>query len=286
MKVPRCLVHAFKANSAFKSNLIDLVVVASVPNVEDRGKKKIPAASSLKRHGWSSSGLTINPNELQVPHHSKDCRNISTTLRRQGPAHPRRYLNILWLAGGWVELHWRRGVTKLYVLGEWTHLCGWASAGQQLGVGDTANVGIDQSMWAELSGENFCSPLTWVFARSLHVIPHSSAQSPLSAHLKFHSAPVKSLHARSHLKEGAIPDVAPIWPVCFLFEIFYKLHLSTNDYISHAPLRSAHMPWYRSDTKKLRCQFYRYRYWYFFFESYWSLNDFVLLLLISWSRLW
>ena len=48
------------------------------------------------------------------------------------------------------------------------------------------------------------------FAPSLNVIPDSSAQRPLSAHLKFHSAPVKLLHAHSHLKEGAIPDVAPI----------------------------------------------------------------------------
>ena len=81
-------------------------------------------------------------------------------------------------------------------------------------------------------------PLTWVFAPLLHrsiapslqVIPDSSAQRPLSAHLKFHSAPVKSLHARSNLKEGAIPDVAPIWPMtCLLFEIFYKLHLSMKD---------------------------------------------------------
>ena len=39
---------------------------------------------------------------------------------------------------------------------------------------------------------------------------------------------MKSLHACSNLKEGAIPDVAPIWPVCLLFEIFYELHLSTN----------------------------------------------------------
>ena len=62
------------------------------------------------------------------------------------------------------------------------------------------------------------------FAPSLKVIPDSSAQRPLSAHLKFHS-----LHARSNLKDGAIPDVAPIWPVCLLFKIFYKLHLSTND---------------------------------------------------------
>ena len=46
----------------------------------------------------------------------------------------------------------------------------------------------------------------------------SSAQRPLSAHLKFHSAPVKSLHALSDLKERAIPDVAPIWPVCLLFD--------------------------------------------------------------------
>ena len=62
------------------------------------------------------------------------------------------------------------------------------------------------------------SPLTWVFAPSLHrsiapslkIIPDSSAQRPLSVHLKFHSAPVKSLHALSDLKEGAIPDCAPI----------------------------------------------------------------------------
>ena len=67
------------------------------------------------------------------------------------------------------------------------------------------------------------------FAPSLKVTPDSSAQRPLSAHLKIHSALVKSLHADPNLKEGAIPDVAPIWPVCMLFEIFYKLHLSTND---------------------------------------------------------
>ena len=92
-------------------------------------------------------------------------------------------------------------------------------------------------MWAELSGENFHSPLTWVFAPSLHrsiapllkVIPDSSAQRPLSTHLKFHSALVKWLYILSDLKEGAIPYVAPIWPVCLLFEIFYKLHLSMND---------------------------------------------------------
>ena len=62
----------------------------------------------------------------------------------------------------------------------------------------------------------------------LKVIPDSSAQILLSAHLKFHSALVNSLHAPSNLKEGAIPDVASVWPVCLLFEIYYKLHLSTN----------------------------------------------------------
>ena len=71
-----------------------------------------------------------------------------------------------------------------------------------------------QSMWAELS----------------RVIRDSSTQRPLSAHLKFQSAPVKTLHACSNLKEGAIPDIAPIWPVCLLYiPIFYKLHLSAND---------------------------------------------------------
>ena len=45
-------------------------------------------------------------------------------------------------------------------------------------------------------------------APSLKVIPDSSAQRPLSAHLKFNSAPVKSLHACSDLKEGAIPGVS------------------------------------------------------------------------------
>ena len=45
------------------------------------------------------------------------------------------------------------------------------------------------------------------FAPSLRFIPDSSTRRPLSTHLKFHSAPVKSLHARSNLKEGAIPDV-------------------------------------------------------------------------------
>ena len=48
-----------------------------------------------------------------------------------------------------------------------------------------------QSMWAELNGKNFSSLLTWVFAAfapSLKVIPDSSAQRPLSSHLKFHSA--------------------------------------------------------------------------------------------------
>ncbi len=39
-----------------------------------------------------------------------------------------------------------------------------------------------QSMWAELSGENFRSPLTWVFAPPLKVAPDRSAQfrSPLT----------------------------------------------------------------------------------------------------------
>ena len=45
------------------------------------------------------------------------------------------------------------------------------------------------------------------FAPSLKVIPDSSAQTPHSAHLKFHSALVKLLHAHTNLKEGAIPDV-------------------------------------------------------------------------------
>ena len=87
-----------------------------------------------------------------------------------------------------------------------------------------------QSMWAEQ--REFPLP-TYMSVRSLapslKVIPDHSAQRPLSAHLKFHSAPVKSLHARSNLKEGAIPDVAPIWAVCLLFGIFHKLHLSTNN---------------------------------------------------------
>ena len=67
------------------------------------------------------------------------------------------------------------------------------------------------------------------FAPPLKVIPDSSAQRPLSAHLKFHSASVKSLHTCSNLKEGAIPDIAPISSVCLLSEILYKLHLSMND---------------------------------------------------------
>ena len=78
------------------------------------------------------------------------------------------------------------------------------------------------------------------FGPSLKVIPDSSAQRPLSAHLKFHSAPVKSLHARSNLKERSIPDVEPIWPVCLLFEIFYKLHLSTNDFWCRPTLEGTH----------------------------------------------
>ena len=48
------------------------------------------------------------------------------------------------------------------------------------------------------------------FAPSLKVIPDSAVQRLLSAHLKFNSAPLKLLHARSNLKEGAIPDIAPI----------------------------------------------------------------------------
>ena len=87
--------------------------------------------------------------------------------------------------------------------------------------------------WAEhVSGAewrefwNFRSPLTWAFAPSLKVIPDSSVQWQLSAHLKSHSAPVKSLHTRSNLKEGAIPT----WPVCLLFKIFYKLYLLMNDF--------------------------------------------------------
>ena len=89
---------------------------------------------------------------------------------------------------------------------------------------------IQQNMWAER--REFPLPAyvgVHSFAPSLKVIPDSSAQRPLSAHLKFHSAPVKSLYARSNLKEGAIPEVAPIWPVCLLYEIFYKFHVSTND---------------------------------------------------------
>ena len=92
---------------------------------------------------------------------------------------------------------------------------------QTLTVRRVASRGCDQSMWAELSGENLRSIASTQTDRS--------AQRPLAAHLKLHSAPVKSLHARSNLKEGAVPDVAPVWPVCLLFEIFYKLHLWTND---------------------------------------------------------
>ena len=56
-------------------------------------------------------------------------------------------------------------------------------------------------------------------APSLKVEPDSSALRPLSAHLKFHSAPVKSLHARSN--EGAMANIfhriasgtrCPMWP--------------------------------------------------------------------------
>ena len=88
---------------------------------------------------------------------------------------------------------------------------------------------------------NFRSPLTWVFAPSLHCSKlYQTAQTPLSTHLKFHSALVKLLHARSNLKEGAIPDVARIWPVCLLFEIFYKLHLSMNDLWYRLTLEGTH----------------------------------------------
>ncbi len=74
-----------------------------------------------------------------------------------------------------------------------------------------------QSMWAELSGENFRSPLTWVFAPPL---PRSTAQSrtrslrsiPLPAHLQFHPAPVKSLHARSNLKLLCMPKTCRFQP--------------------------------------------------------------------------
>ena len=90
-------------------------------------------------------------------------------------------------------------------------------------------------MRAELCGENFRSPLTRVIAPSLKILPDSSIQRLFSAHLKFHS-----LQARWNLKEGAIPEVAPIWPVCLLFEIFYKLYLSTNDLQCELTLEGTH----------------------------------------------
>ncbi len=51
-------------------------------------------------------------------------------------------------------------------------------------------------------------------------LPHSPAQShsrplrsfPLPAHLQFHPAPVKSLHARSHLKFLCIPNTCRFQP--------------------------------------------------------------------------
>ncbi len=69
-------------------------------------------------------------------------------------------------------------------------------------------------MWAELSGENFRSPLTWVFAPPLHRSKSDQiARSiPLPAHLQFHPAPEKSLHARSNLKLLCMPKTCRFQP--------------------------------------------------------------------------
>ncbi len=71
-----------------------------------------------------------------------------------------------------------------------------------------------QSMWTELSGENLVG--AHVGVRS----PRSTAQShsrplrsfPLPAHLQFHPAPVKSLHARSHLNFLCMPNTCRFQP--------------------------------------------------------------------------
>ncbi len=66
---------------------------------------------------------------------------------------------------------------------------------------------------SELSGENFRSPLTWVFAPRppLKVGPDGSAQfrSPL---IQFHPAPEKSLHARSNFRLLCMPKTCRFQP--------------------------------------------------------------------------
>ena len=115
----------------------------------------------------------------------------------------------------------------------------WGTGSCGRDVGGWMMVGVEQSMW------EFPLPVYMgvrCFAPSLKIIPDSSPQRPLSTHLKFHSAQVKSLHARSDLKAGAVPDVAPIWPVRLLFKIFYKLHLSMNDLWCRLTLEGTHEP--------------------------------------------
>ncbi len=70
----------------------------------------------------------------------------------------------------------------------------------------------NQSMWAELSGENFRSPLTWVFAPPAQSRTRSLRSIPLPAHLQFHPAPVKSPHARSNLKLLCMPKTCRFQP--------------------------------------------------------------------------
>ncbi len=77
-----------------------------------------------------------------------------------------------------------------------------------------SDIHIYQSMWAELSGENFRSLLTWVFTPPAPPLSHTRPlrSIPLPAHLQFHPAPVKSLHARSNLKFLCMPNTCRFQP--------------------------------------------------------------------------
>ncbi len=104
-----------------------------------------------------------------------------------------------------------QGCLRLATIKGHSKMCTFTVLGGSGGV--RKPVSIWQSMWAE----------RWEFPLPAHVgvrSPHSTAQSrsrplrsiPLPAHLQFHPTPVKSLHARSHLKFLCMPNTCRFQP--------------------------------------------------------------------------
>ncbi len=117
----------------------------------------------------------------------------------------------------WCLYHW---ADELCLIRETSKMCSvGGSPGPGLGTNDL-RAGLDT---LQLATEHVSGAERWEFPLPAHVgvrSPRSTAQSrsrplrsiPLPAHLQFHPAPVKSLHARSNLKFLCMPNTCRFQP--------------------------------------------------------------------------